>query len=350
MLKRYHLRFSTFNNTRFSSLTPTLKGVKKINFLFLGGYIKKYFKQLFFVLFIFGLFTSCEEEITVDLPVGNDKLVVEGYIEPDAPPYIMLTRTIPYFSNLSKEMNNLFVHDAKMTLSDGEKTVNLIEIDLRNLPDTLAKLILDVFQYSVDSNELSSINFAFYTSLEMRGEAGKSYKLEINSGDKNISATTTIPKLIVPDTIWSEKPKFPVKNDSLRMVQFKIQEPGNEENFYRIFTKRNSEPFYTSRFRSVSDDQFFNGQHYTWFLERGEDKYGDFNFDEYGLFRLGDTITLKFCTIDKPHFNFWNTFEISRSSGGPFANPIQIQSNIEGDGLGVWGGYGAAYVYLIIKD
>ena len=38
------------------------------------------------------------------------------------------------------------------------------------------------------------------------------------------------------------------------------------------------------------------------------------------------------------------------SSGNPFSAPTTVTTNIEGGGLGVWGGYGATYDTLILVD
>ena len=46
-------------------------------------------KYLFLILIIL---LSCQEEITLDLPQAEDKLVVEGAIEPGFPAYVILTR------------------------------------------------------------------------------------------------------------------------------------------------------------------------------------------------------------------------------------------------------------------
>ena len=63
------------------------------------------------------------------------------------------------------------------------------------------------------------------------------------------------------------------------------------------------------------------------------------------------TIVIKFCTIDLPHFNFWESFEIAAfNEGNPFSAPATINSNIQGGGIGVWGGYGVTYDTLIAVD
>ena len=68
-------------------------------------------------------------------------------------------------------------------------------------------------------------------------------------------------------------------------------------------------------------------------------------------FNIGDTVSIKFCTIDKDHYEFWNTFQDEvLNTVNPFASSLSvIKSNIQGDGLGIWGGYGVSYYTLIIK-
>ena len=64
-------------------------------------------------LFIFSiLLISCEEEITLNLSQAENKLVVEGSIEPGFPPYVILTKNQGYFDPINQDTyNNLFVND-----------------------------------------------------------------------------------------------------------------------------------------------------------------------------------------------------------------------------------------------
>ena len=59
------------------------------------------------------LLFSCQEEITLDLPQAEEKLVVEGSIEPGFPPYIILSTNQSYFDPIDAETyNNIFVSNA----------------------------------------------------------------------------------------------------------------------------------------------------------------------------------------------------------------------------------------------
>lgn len=66
-------------------------------------------------------------------------------------------------------------------------------------------------------------------------------------------------------------------------------------------------------------------------------------------FRKGDTIILKFCSINKQTFDFWNSYQGKVLNITAFASsPNQLKSNITG-GIGIWGGYGASYYRVIAK-
>ena len=89
-----------------------------------------------------------------------------------------------------------------------------------------------------------------------------------------------------------------------------------------------------------------------WFdfeLDRGVNRNDTTSFYEgYFRFRRGDTITVKWCAIDQPQFDFWRTLEFElNDQGSPFASPVIIQSNIVGS-LGIWGGYAPDYKTVIV--
>jgi len=86
----------------------------------------------------------------------------------------------------------------------------------------------------------------------------------------------------------------------------------------------------------VTDDALFDGQSFRITLQKAEPPGTSFD-DEFGLYRVGDTATLKWMTLDQSHFDFWNTLEFSRANQGPFATYTRVRGNVSG-ALGVWGG------------
>lgn len=297
-------------------------------------------------MIIISIFWGCEEEVKITLPEGSEQLVVEGFIEPDMPPVVILTRTMPYFSKTDlNTLSEIYVSGANITVSDGSKTVKLFELNFKNLPDSVADFLSAFLQ--VQAEDLKKLNLVLYTTISMFGETGKSYTLKVVKDSLQLEAVTSIPKLVIPDSFWIMPHPDP-KNDSLKQINMLLTDIKGEKNYYRYFTSVDGGTFFPNRFRSVFDDKLVDGQKIVVPVIRGESRTSEFNPLTYGFYKIGDTVTIKLCTIDFDHYNFWSTFENSVSSGGPYAVPVQIKSNVKG-GLGIWGGYGAVYRQVVVK-
>jgi hypothetical protein len=118
--------------------------------------------------------------------------------------------------------------------------------------------------------------------------------------------------------------------------------------FAKVLLTKNS-PYFSKIDSMCLDDILFSGEKFGFSLSRGPETFLTSSGNRY--FEVGDTVSIKFCTIDKAHFDFWNSFQDETfNSANPFASATQqIQSNIQGNGLGIWGGYGATYYTLIIQ-
>lgn len=265
---------------------------------------------------------SCEKDITVNLPEVEDKIVVEGWIEQDHFATVALTRNSPYFEAVdSATLANLIVMDAVVIVSDGIQS--------------------DHLSLSFDPSVFPPI---VYKGDSLRGEIGKRYYLTIIADGKTLTATTTIPVPVAYDSIWFE---LDDGQDSLGFIYATVSDPAGVANYYRIFTKRlGRDARFIPTLGSVYDDKFFDGQTIDFGMARGIENFAD-DFspdDEFRYFKVGDTILVRSCSIDREHHAFWRAIESEVFSGGnPFVTPTSIPSNIEGGGLGVWGGYGAQY-------
>ncbi len=297
---------------------------------------------------------SCEEEYIPEIANAEPEIVVEGYIESGAgaiPPYVLLTRSTSFFSEIdASQISNLFVHDATIRITNETDTIVLQELCLSSLTEFQQQLVGDLLGLgSVDSIGIDICAYVEPSLAPQVGEAGKTYHLEIEVEDKRLTASTTIPNIAPLDSIRYVAHPNP-ENDSLVELRSYISDVGNTIDFYRYFTQRNSEPIYAPP-SSVIDDVFFDGQSFEVPLARGQvvNTPDDFDPDTFGYFWKGDTITVKWCTIDQAHYDFWSTLEYNSGSEGPFASFTRVKSNIEG-GLGVWGGYGASYHTLIVPE
>ena len=120
-------------------------------------------------------------------------------------------------------------------------------------------------------------------------------------------------------------------------------------NYYRLLYKRKGKDNkYISTNISTFSDVLFDGQTAEMGFLRGSSSMIAVEDEHY--FEKGDTISVKFCSIDKEQFEFWNVYQsMVLASVNPLATSNnQLRSNVEG-GLGIWTGYGATYYLVIAK-
>lgn len=287
-----------------------------------------------FLLITTGLcLISCEKGVTFDLEESTPKIVVEGTIETNEPPIIILSRSQNFFAQITPDiLANSFVRNAEVYVSNGNLTHKLKEYTL-----PLGNGYTFYF-YSIDSSNLAT---AFL------GQTNTQYSLRILADGNEYTASTKIPTVTrrIDSLFWKQAPGSNDSNKVVLMVKATDQ-PGYGD-YIRYFTKRNSEPFYPA-FNSVYDDQIIDGTTYEIEVERGVDRTQDLP-DDFTLFEKGDTVTLKLSQIDKVTYDFWRTMEFSYANiGNPFGSPTKVLSNISSNALGYFGGYAPQFRTIII--
>lgn len=285
------------------------------------------------------ILASCEKEVKFNLKSEASKLVVEGVIETGMPPLVRLSKSIGFFSKIDLQtLSDAYVHQAEITVSDGSQTVALKEYHL-------TQGSISLYFYSVDTASQQALLFI--------GTPGKTYQLSIKYGGKTYQSQTSIPFPKPLDSIWAVAPpasEMPKDYPDSRLLYAQYTDPDTPGNRIRYFTKRNSGPFLPA-FYSVYDDEIINGTTIQIQMPAGYQKMDTFNLQTYGYFYKGDTVVVKWCSIDKNVFNFWRTLEYSYgATGNPFSTPVEVSTNISGGALGVWAGYGATYDTLVISN
>lgn len=300
------------------------------------------------LLALAALLAACEKEFVPDTPPGAEQLVVEGYIEAGdrpTPPYVILTRNVPFFTEFkANELSDLFVHDARVQVSDGTQTVDLTELCLAELTPEQRELAATFLGFEADS---VGFNFCAYVDLSGRltGQEGKTYTLLVEAEGRTLRATTTTPLRAELDSLrFLPPPGEP--NDTLAQLRCVLADPPGVVNYYRYMTSINGGSFLAG-LNSVFEDRLFDGERFEFPLPKSEPRGAEFDPATFGLYRLGDTVTIKWATIDKTHYDFWNTLEFNASNQGPFSSYTRIASNVEG-GLGIWGGLTAAYYTRLV--
>lgn len=277
------------------------------------------------------LFTGCEKDINFDLDDVEPVLAVDAQIENDKAPVVVLTKSFSYFDKLTPQLlANAFVRNADIYISNGTLTHRLKEYSYELAPG------LSAYYYSTDSSNLST---AF------SGAYGGAYTLRIISEGKEYNAATEIPAASqFPDSIWFIP--APQNPDTLKRVMYvRATDPPGRGNYYRYFTRVNNGAFLPSE--NVFDDQVIDGTTYNIQFPPGNDRNNPVDRDD-NFFIKGDTVTLKFCSISRAAYQFWNTWEFAHQSiGNPFAQPNKVLGNISNGALGAFCGYAAEYETLV---
>jgi len=166
---------------------------------------------------------------------------------------------------------------------------------LQDLPAGIKEQAALILGLDPDS---TSANICAYVDItgSITQEQGRSYDLTIDLDGNIITATTSIP-VAVPlfDLKWEDPPGDP--NDTMATLKVTIDDPGTEANFYRYFSSANGGPL-VPPFASVVDDAFFDGKEFEFPLNQALERGAEVDPNTIGLWTRGDTIVLKWCTIN----------------------------------------------------
>lgn len=326
------------------------------------------------------LLISCQEEITLDLPQSQDKIVVEGSIENGFPPYVILTKNQGYFESIDESTyNNLFIDADTVKVwyinDTGGKEIKFLEKIMGF--DSLPPIYTDI-EHLTNLVATPEIPYDF-------SQAGQTYYLEIKWNNQIISSSTTIPEVTPLDCLWVEK-----SENGAKEFQYDIRalysDPADQNNNILVKSKRvqhfeykdslecnvKDRPDFSLKIIDAGADILINGQSFETYFPKPKDSgnpFPDGNYNAYhteicdvsiieGTLIAGDTLVfkedivlIKYCQIDEPSLKFWRgLIRQVGTNGNPFAEPLNLVSNIT-NGLGIFTGYGSAYYMVpIVKD
>lgn len=268
------------------------------------------------------LLLSCSGDY---LPEQNDELVVEGWIEDNGFPVVILTKNIN-ISNKYQSLDSLssrIVRWAKVTVSDGEKSVVLTGRYMKGYTPPY-----------------------IYTTSHFRGEAGKTYLLTVEYGDFHATATTTIPKTQKIDELTVERC---AQSDTLYQISLRYNDDEAEQNYYQIFTRVGGRDVrqYLAAYLGTIDNRVVKPKTKIP-VYRGRD-INTLDYTPY--YTINDTVAVKFAHIDSTSYNFWYDYTRNLTTAGNmfFATAASLRSNIIG-GTGYWCGMGSDIKYVAIRD
>lgn len=276
-----------------------------------------------YIGFFFGLsllVSACNltQEVEIDLPAYENQLVVESYLIPGQPFFVLLTTSFSYFdpfpAETSQFLEELLVKGATVTIKYGDKTVNLSEQLFFN-PFT-GKL------YNYVSSQLVPSDFTSEFQLEIRTTDGEL-----------VTAKTFIPKSILTDSLVIQKSE----TDTLYRLLAYWTDDVNEKNYFRrILNVGSMDSVYVD---FTLDDRLLDSAKFV--VGSGYD------------FSIGDTVINTILHVTKEYYDFSNSVSFAASSNGnPFSQPSTIRSNLEGskNPLGIFAGINPDQRTVIIKE
>jgi len=327
--------------------------------------------KLIYILICSLFLFACEEEITLEMPDNEAKIVVEGFIQPHYPVVLQLTTSKGYFDEITEnELMDVFISDAehiKVIRNSDAVEVNLSFFPLNELGGVYTEADLSSFPDIIFDSDFA--------------KEGESYTLEIIYNGDTITSTTTIPfaesetELMIDSVWYVEDELFPgfgdfyfSYNDADTMGN-NIMLEAKRIYHYDFENEKNTPDFRFTKalWGAVRNDfEGFNGvKNFVSYFDRGEDnifgnahgikRNGDFgNFqasqkDTAEIWQLADTVIIRFSQINEASFVFWRDTEYQEQmNGNPFAEPINLSHNING-GFGIWEGKGAIYFKVVAE-
>jgi hypothetical protein len=278
-------------------------------------------RTLLYILTVLFLLTGCHEDDTIT--PQPSALVVEGWIENDGFPVIILTKTLPITTELQdpKNLEQYVIRWAKVTVSDGETNVVLTgRYDETYFPPYV------------------------YTTSWLKGEVGKTYYLTVEYQDFYAQAKTTIPAPPAVDEYRVEK----IADSPIEQYQITayFRDNPNEKNYYQFFTKvgLESNQYIASDLGSIDDSYIKEYNEFPVYRSR------TYNTEEYtSYFSKDEVVAVKFAQVDETSYHFWDAYtkSLSLNTNMFLSTTSSLPSNIKG-GKGYWCGYGAVNHYFII--
>lgn len=279
------------------------------------------------IIFIILVSNSCEVDMTshVDTPDYVPKLVIMGFISPNDPLSISITKNIPAYG-ASEDPEN--IHDAKVIISN-----DIIQKELVHVGDGI--YVLSTQDFSLENAKGYKIKVTTPDGLQAGASCFIPAKRDYNLSIDTVHVYTKVnsyyhdPALdtIVLEIVYREDSKARLKFNDIK----------GEKNYYRF-----------SAFLTV----YYDGEPYNERLDFNDDLISDWGRDgktiEYtsihafsSFFETADSVFLS-CTlldVDYEYYTYHNTLrKYNDYYSNPFAESVQVFSNING-GLGIFCSY-----------
>ncbi len=283
-------------------------------------------------------------------------MVIDGRIETDAPPFVLLSKSKEVYASTDLEaFLNSFVSGAVVIVANGTTTVTLTEICSDNLPPGTEELAASMFGVAVE--DLANYSLCAYTSLDpsIWGEVGKTYTLTVSYEGQTYTAKTSI---VAPTSFDNSYWKSDGDTPNLGYSWVTLTDPTGTFDAYKWEVKRINldengnevDQSFIPTHNPVFDDEFFDGLTFDFWYENPFATGAGYTEESQWLYAQGDTVVIKLSKMDEALYEFMEKrYTQLQTAGNPFATPTNIPNNIEGGALGVWAGYSPSYDTLVCE-
>jgi hypothetical protein len=263
----------------------------------------------------------CQQEVALPRLPYEERVVIQGIMEPDSLPIIYFNRTVPYLSGTT-DPAALVIRDCKITIHSATET---------------EQLNLDSVFLPMDCR----YNFFYKGNLVVRKDI--TYTLHIVHGEKTYTATTTTAlKPVTIDKVTYTPAFKDLYGEHEGVITYFRDIPG-EENYYRFQMTRKADRStrdVTGNNRDLLIPCIDDGDTII-VTELGRSVYNDKNLQDQQVKLIIEpaytheivvTIFVRIQTIDKGTYDFYSQLDGQKlSQYNPFVEPYFINTGQFGD-------------------
>jgi hypothetical protein len=281
--------------------------------------------KILFTLFLVAGLISCEKIVNVDLPKHESLLVA----------------------------NCLMLADSVVSVHVSQ---SLGSLDLARLP-AVGNAIVSLYENGTFVESLSNMQEGYYVGSTIP-KSDRTYALKIDApGLTSVESSTVVPLAVpftatIKDSATLDEQRMP-----LAEITISFQDPAGQKNYYELeilyldtMNRQISgvDEYYPIYLQS-RDPQLEQGINNSFLLNDetidGE-TYSLKGFVNSSLYNAGHEIIIYYRSVSKEYYLFKKSYAVHQMTvGNPFAEPVQVYSNIK-NGLGIFGA-GSSYVQVL---
>ncbi|MHB1278010.1 MAG: DUF4249 domain-containing protein [Bacteroidia bacterium] len=265
-------------------------------------------KLLLFSALVF-FFAACEKTSDIEVPPNPPMMAVFGFVEEGITVGIRLEEVVPVFGKTKRDP--VPVSGALVVVKEGANSYVLPEVQGQD---------------------------GMYVLPGFKGEAGKSYALEVKrAGFPDLRASTRVPDF-VPDSVTHSYVAVPDPqefSDSARRIGYTWQDRQGSTDYYRVsaiakFNGGFNESNVQFVDQNITDDSKDGKEIFT--------GLGTFWLERSGTPITSLEVRFELMVLDEHASKYMRTFDAAYyNDGNPFAEPVIMYTNVQG-GIGVFGG------------